>query len=442
MNRFFQGSFLVSACFPLLLCGQDASPVAPTPTGQSMVFFHPDGTSLSGWNIYRVHQHGPDAHAHWDLLPRIAVYRSHMRDHLDASSHGGGTIHAYGRKVLRDSYGMNGTAPVEAASGHDGSVMMEALAAGMTVGIVNSGHLAEPGTGCFLASVEKRDQREEIAAQLIESGADLIFGGGEVLFLPRGVEGRHGLPGVREDGRNLIAEAEEAGYQVLYTAEDLDALSADQPRLLGLFAAEDTYNALSEEELKEQGLPLYQEGAPSIARMTEAALKWCRARSKPYFLMIEEEGTDNFANATNAPGTLEAYRRADEAIAVIRKQVAAQPDLTLLVAADSEAGCAELIGLGLRSDLPEGETLRPLPGTTATGSPLDGVGGTGTLPFVSAPDQFGQRHVFAIAWGDRGDHYGSVLARAEGSRADLLPINLDNTEVYHFLRKVMFTESR
>lgn len=155
-----------------------------TPTGQNIIFIHPDGAGLSGWNIHRILRHGPDGHSHWDLLPRLAVYRSHMRDNLDASSHGGGTIHAYGVKVLRDSFGMNGKKPLKSASGYPGSVMMEARDAGLSVAIINSGHLAEPGTACMLASVESRAMREAVAAQLIETGADFIFGGGEVIFLP------------------------------------------------------------------------------------------------------------------------------------------------------------------------------------------------------------------------------------------------------------------
>lgn len=416
----------------------DSPPEVPEPSGQSLVFIHPDGTGLSGWNIYRILDYGPDGHCHWDLLPALGVYRSHMRDNLDASSHGGGTVHAYGVKVLRDSYGMNGKQPLVSSSGYPGSVMTEAMDAGMTVGIINSGHIAEPGTGCMLASVESRREAELIAAQILSSGAHLIMGGGEVLFLPEGKKGVHGAPGIRKDGIDLIEEAKAMGYTVIYHRRDLETLSADTERVLGLFAAEDTYNDENEEELKARGLKPYLPGTPSVAEMTAAALKWMEAKKRPYFLMIEEEGTDNFSNAMNASGSLEAYRRADAAIGVARKQVAISPDLTLLVAADSEAGCPELIPQGRLGDLPEGEKPGRLPGSTGAGAPLDGVDGTETRPFVSHPDQFGERHLFGVAWTDSGDHYGSVLVRAEGARANLLPFNLDNTEIYEFLRRVIF----
>ncbi|MEO0445005.1 MAG: alkaline phosphatase, partial [Verrucomicrobiota bacterium] len=181
----------------------------------------------------------------------------------------------------------------------------------------------------------------------------------------------------------------------------------------------------------------YSKKAPSVADMTEAALKWLSTGTRPYFLVVEEEGTDNFANAMNAPGTMEAFRRADAAIGVARKHVAADPDLTLLVAADSEAGIPTLVPAGRASDGKKGEKVSRLPGTTPAGAPLDGAEGTGTRPFLSATDRFGERHYFGIAWISGGDHYGSVVARAEGSRADQLPLNLDNTGVHHFIRGVL-----
>jgi len=430
---------LLLATSPVLhLAAAGPADEVPSPSGQSLVFFHPDGAGLAGWNLYRILDYGPDGHSEWDLLPGLGVYRGHMRNNLNASSHGGATTHAYGIKVLRDSFGMNGTQEIVSARGFPGSVMDEARAAGMAVGIVNSGHLAEPGTACMLASVPSRGERTAIAAQLVESGADLILGGGEVLFLPEGTRGVHGVEGVREDGRNLVEEARQAGYTVIYEASELEALSRDDENVLGLFAAENTYHALPEEELESEGKPLYLEHAPTVAEMTRAALKWLSSGHRPYFLMVEEEGTDNFANAMNASGTMEAFRRADAVIGVARKHVEADADLTLIVAADSEAGSPALISRGVADAPLKEEALPRLPVTTMAGAPLDGVGGTGTRPFVSGRDRFGQRHLFGIAWIDGGDHFGSILVRAAGSRAGDLPPNVDNTEIHRFIREVIF----
>lgn len=427
------GIFLLTLSISLASCLLHARPHAE-PTGESVVFIHPDGAGLAAWNIFRIFQYGPDGRSHWDRLPGIAVYHSHMRDHLNASSHGGGTIHAYGVKVQRDSFGQDGLKKIQSASGYPGSLMQEAQAAGMKVGIVNSGHLAEPGTAAMLASVDERSMTFAIVAQLVASGADIILGGGEVLFLPKDVKGYHGQFGMREDGRNLIREAKAKGYTVIYTIEELAQLSSEVDKVLGLFAAMDTYNAMAEEAQQLQRLPHYWPDTPTVALMTEAALNWLSAKDAPFFLMVEEEGTDNFANVTNASGMLDAMLRADEAIGVASRYVKTNPTLSLLVAADSEASGPDIIDFGIMTE-GNGAATRPLPARNISGSPMDGIGGTGTLPFVSAPDQYGQQHIFAISWIDGSDHFGGVLVRAEGPISEGLPPNVENTEIFSLIRE-------
>ncbi|WOO42990.1 alkaline phosphatase [Rubellicoccus peritrichatus] len=409
------------------------------PSGESVVFIHPDGAGLASWNIYRIAEFGPDGYSEWDLLPGMAVYRGHMKDHISASSHGGATIHAYGVKVQRDSFGQDGKVKIKAASGFDGTLMQEAKAAGLKIGIINSGHMAEPGTAAMLASVDARKMTQEIVAQLVRSGADLILGGGEKLFLPKGVVGAHGEEGIREDGNNLVKEAEASGYTVIYTLEELKTLSIDSKKVLGIFAAKDTYNAKPEEDLKARGLPLYIEDAPTVADMTEAALKWFSGQPTPFFLMVEEEGTDNFANSMNASGMIEATRRADAAIGIARKYVAAIPELSLIVAADSEASGPDIIDFGVYSEDNEAAKT-PVPATNSRGAAMDGATGTKTLPFISGPDRFGQRHVFAVTWVDGGDHFGGVLVRADGPIAKDLPANVDNTAIYKLIHDTILDD--
>ncbi len=86
-------------------------------------------------------------------------------------------------------------------------------------------------------------------------------------------------------------------------------------------------------------LPLYVETAPTVAEMLEASLKILRRDPDGFFVVVEEEGTDNFANSNNAVGTIEAMRRADAAIGVAMDYVNTQDPNTLVVtAADSDAG--------------------------------------------------------------------------------------------------------
>lgn len=405
------------------------------PVQGSAIFIHPDGSSVSAWGAARLLAAGPDGELSWDRLEHIGVYRGHLVGSLGATSHGGATAHAYGVKVPWESYGMRGTEPLTSLSGKPHSLMIEARDAGLATAIINSGHLAEPGTGVFAASARSRTDVDTITRQIVESGVDIILGGGEALLLPPDVVGRHGFRGIRRDGSNLVERARELGYTVVYTRDELLGLPTATEKVLGLFAAAHTFNDRSEQELRVRGLPLYQPVAPTVAEMLEVSLRLLRARGTRFFLVLEEEGSDNFANHNNAIGTLTAIARADSAIGVALDDMATHPETLLLTAADSDAGGMEV--------LPVRDSARfglPLDLLTTNGGALDGPDGTGSLPFVSQPDRFGDRLRFGIAWAGYEDLLGGVVARAHGLNAELLPPSVDNTDVYRMLYATLFGE--
>lgn len=397
----------------------------------NVIFIHPDGTSLSNWIAMRMLYYGPDSESNWDKLPNLAIYTPHTSNTLTPSSNAGATMHSYGKKVVYDSYGMDGTSSLTALSGEQMSIMQEAKSKGILTGIINSGHIVEPGTGVFVASSESRQNGEEIAKKIVQSGTDLIFAGGEDLLLPKGVKGRFG-EGVREDGLNLISWASENGYTVIYTREEIRNLDVSSEKILGVFALRSTFNDLEEEKLSELDLNNFDPNAPTIAEMTDAAIKFFDAKGKQFFLVIEEEGTDNFGNHTNANGMLEALKRADDAIGAASQFVESNKNTMLITAADSEAGGMEIISYtNIKADV-------PMPSNDKTGSMYDGQNGTETLPFLAQPDKFGNRHPFGIAWSTSYDVTGAVVARAQGINSNLMTGNIQNTDLYRFMYATLF----
>jgi len=207
----------------------------------NVIFFHPDGTALAGWNAIRVLYYGPDGELNWDRLSHIGLYQGHTKNTLTSSSEGGATTHAYGVKVELLSYGMDGTKPLTSRSGSNLSIMMEAKSKGINIGIINSGKIVEPGTGVFVASDVSRANEDAISKKIIESGANLIFSGGEENLLPAGIEGKFG-PGKRKDGINVIDLAKQLGYKVIYSREELASISNESEKVLGIFARSHTFN--------------------------------------------------------------------------------------------------------------------------------------------------------------------------------------------------------
>lgn len=413
--------------------GDRTTQEGPQPRQGSAIFIHPDGAGVAAWGAARLLLAGPDGEISWDRLEHVGVYRGHMTDNLGASSHGGATAHAYGVKPPYDSYGMKGDRMLTSLSGKPYSIMAEAREAGLATALINSGHIAEPGTGVFAASAPSRGETDLITRQIIESGTDIIMAGGEVLLLPSGVKGRHGHPGLRADGLDLIERARELGYTVVYDRQQLKNLPAGTRKVLGVFAAGHTFNDFPEESLNAMQRPAYRADAPSVAEMTAAALRILRADGRRFLLVVEEEGSDNFANVNNAPGTLTALARADSAIAVALDYVRANPNTLLVTTADSDAGGLQVVPLNDPA-APDA----PLADRTDNGAPLDGRSGTASPPFIARPDRAGQRHAFGIAWAARGDMLGGIVARAHGLNAERLPTSVDNTDIYRMLYATLF----
>lgn len=403
-------------------------------TANNVIFIHPDGAGVANWQAARFYWAGPDAEINWDRIPHIAVYRGHMADSLSATSNGGATSHAYGIKVPSLAFGTDGKSASRptAANGEQGSLMHEAMRRGVRTGLVNSGSIIEPGTACFVASTAHRDDYEQITAQVVESGVDVILSGGEEWFLPSSKEGRHVKTGKRTDGRDLIEEAKKNGYTVVFNRTELETLPPETKKLLGIFAEQDTFNDMEGDKLKASGLPTYSPLAPTLQEMTSAALRVLAPG--PFFLVVEEEGSDNFANFNNAPGVLDALKRADDAFGTALDFVEKNPETLLITTADSSAGSMDVLGFPPKPDL----LAKAASGKDANGAPY-GLTSEGQ-PFLSKPDRSGVAHPFVITWGTSSDASGGILVRAAGKNADEVRGSFDNTKIYSLMRKVLFEE--
>ncbi|MEL6903191.1 MAG: alkaline phosphatase, partial [Cyanobacteria bacterium J06606_4] len=449
---------------------------APEPTADTgnVIFIHPDGASPSHYAAARFSSVGTDGRLNWDQMSDAGVYLGHIDDRLVATSNAGAVVHAYGVKPFAGSYGFD--APVDeggeeivSLSGVPDTIMQEAQAAGKAIGIINSGFIAEPGTGVFLSDVDSRRDTEEITAEVLDSGAEVILGAGETDYLPVGTVGRFGEEGTREDGRNLIEEAEAAGYTIVYNREELMAVDTEgTDRLLGIFAAEDTYNDTFEDNLRDQGLvdengdlllygqPPLNPNPPTVAEMMEVALPILDSDPEGFMLVLEEEATDNFGNNNNAAGTIEAALRADEAIGLALDFVDnVDPNTLVLTAADSDAGGLEVddtpIGEGTfgltepESDFTirtQAETQAFGPGADGTLVELDDVDGSNNgnfEPFVTgAPDADGDVFDFGVAWASLTDVNGGIVSKAYGLNSEDLPATADNTDMYRLMYQTLF----
>jgi alkaline phosphatase len=186
------------------------------------------------------------------------------------------------------------------------------------------------------------------------------------------------------------------------------------------------------DKLKALGLPTYSPLAPTLQEMTSAALRVLAPG--PFFLVVEEEGSDNFANFNNAQGTLDALKRADDAFGSALDFLKEHPETLLITAADSSAGSMDVLGFPPKPDL----LAKAASGKDSNGAPY-GLTPEGQ-PFLSKPDRSGVAHPFVITWGTLSDASGGILVRAAGKNADEVQGSFDNTKIYSLMRKVLFED--
>ncbi|MFN6230997.1 MAG: alkaline phosphatase, partial [Dolichospermum sp.] len=450
----------------------------------NVIFIHPDGTSPSHYMATRNVDLGPDGRLNWDKMSNAGVYLGHMENQLTGTSNAGAVTHANGVKVFNESFGLNeDQSIITPASGKVGyTILEEAIAAGKATALIQSGHIGEPGTAAFAAAttnrvgntIRARDKTAEIAEQVIRSGTQIIMAGGEVYLLPKGTTGFHVTAQIdaafadAEDRPtiNLIDLAISLGYSVVYTEEQMNTAVASataSTKLLGVFAANHTFNDRTEEALglnSANPQPLYLATAPTVAEMLDASLKILSKDPDGFFVVVEEEGSDNFANNNNAVGTIEAVRRADAAIGVAMNYVnTIDPNTLVITAADSDAGGLQVFQFEpytrpagnstssptLADTEPSAPFIRVNPTTTNTNQAvLDGVNGsTGTAeapwkPFAAKSSIDGAMGNFGVAWVGTPDFPGSIVAKAYGMNAEKLPSTLDNTEIYDLMYQTMF----
>ncbi|MEL6908166.1 MAG: alkaline phosphatase, partial [Planctomycetota bacterium] len=259
---------------------------------------------------------------------------------------------------------------VDATGASVPTVLEVAKARGLATGLVSDTRLTHATPASFAAHVPSRDMENVIAEQMLATGPDVMLSGGRRHFAPADTVGSK-----RDDDRDLLAEAEAAGYAVV---TDREGLAAAGPRVLGLFADSGMLDAITERRTRGAA----DRTEPSLTEMAIAAIDRLDDDDDGFFLMIESGQIDWAGHANDAGWLLHEMLRADEMLADVRRWVQHDGETLLLVTADHETG-----GLGVgyrRGDAPE---PRALPGDAFVGvrfEPGQSFGEPGQLDQLAA----------------------------------------------------------
>jgi alkaline phosphatase len=213
-----------------------------------------------------------------------------------------------------------------------------------TTGLVTTTRLTHATPACFAAHLGNRNSEAAIAEQMLDTGVDVLLGGGLSAWIPKGTKvsdfgafspaaGADAVSG-RKDKKNLIQKASQQGYKLVTNREELLS-SRGTAKLLGLFAASHVPYALDRQ-------PGDGANVPSLAEMTSAALEILSRNKAGFFLMVEGGRIDHAAHNNDAAAMLAETIDFDEAVGAAHMFAKQHPNTIVLVTADHATGAPAL----------------------------------------------------------------------------------------------------
>lgn len=244
----------------------------------------------------------------------VGTARTYSTDSWVTDSAAGATAYACGIKTY------NGAIAVDPQGKPCATLFEAAKEKGITTGVVVTTRITHATPAAFSSHVPRRANEDDIAAQQIEQGMKVIFGGGGMYFTPKEAGGK------RTDGRNLLTESKAKGYTVV---QDLASFrAATKAPLMAVFAPDHMNFEIDRD-------PNVQ---PSLAEMTKKALELVKNSPKGFLIMVEGSRIDHAAHANDLGGHVHDILAYDDAVRVALDFAKADGNTLVISVADHETG--------------------------------------------------------------------------------------------------------
>ncbi len=207
---------------------------------------------------------------------------------------------------------------------------------GLATGVVTTTSVQHATPAAFTAHHPDRNQQIPIAdQQVLESGVDVMLGGGTAWLNPAGTTSR------RVD-EGLIDAIADAGYRYVTTADALAEIDPKGGRLWGAFAVEHLPYVLDRPP-----------EVPSLPTMVDKALDVLVTDPDGFFLVVEAGRIDHAGHGNNVGRLVEEVVELDQTVELLLAWVDEHPDTSVIVTADHECGGLEIVSGADAGELPE-----------------------------------------------------------------------------------------
>ncbi|CAG9824655.1 unnamed protein product [Phaedon cochleariae] len=304
-------------------------------TAKNVILFLGDGMSIPTVAATRVYIGGEEKELTFEKFPFTGLSKTYCVDHQTADSACSATAYLGGVKANLGTIGVSAAVSKKNCTAmndpenHVDSIARLFQLKGKRSGLVTNTKVTHASPAGVYAHTAYRNWEsdtsvlksgldpttcQDIARQLIfgDTGKNLqvILGGGRKKFLPKEEVDEEGKRGERSDGANLIEEwkkqKERAGvrFEYVWNREQLLHVQNDTEYLLGLFSSSHMdYN-----------LERDRDSDPSLAEMTEAAIRVLSGGDEGFFLFVEGGRIDTAHHDTFAQKALDETAEFSKAV--------------------------------------------------------------------------------------------------------------------------------
>jgi alkaline phosphatase len=266
----------------------------------AVILFVSENLTPSTLSAARLFNGGADFRFGMESLPYLALASPRARDYAVADVAAAASAIASGQLVNRGALSVT-------PDGQTLETLLEqARRAGRATGLVSNTPLTEPATAAFFAAGFDPANTDALAVHLLEKApVDLVLGGGAAQMVPA----EQG--GTRQDGRDLLLEARQRGYDIVRTREELESTPGwRSPQVFGIFAEGDLAFAEDASRYPSQ---------PNLSDLVRRAIELLQFNRRGYFLVVNAGLAGRAAQLGRGESLLREIAVLDEAVETARK---------------------------------------------------------------------------------------------------------------------------
>ncbi|MBC8112539.1 MAG: alkaline phosphatase [Verrucomicrobia bacterium] len=235
----------------------------------------------------------------------VGFSKTHTINGSITDSGAGATALAIGQKTYGYAIGVDADKKIQV------NIREIAETNGLATGLVATCSITHATPASFIAHQPYRAMEEDIAADFLKSNIDVFIGGGRQFFT------------IRKDGRNLINELIDKGYQISDTTDDFTKFHVGK---LAAFTAGMHPKKMSEGR------------GDLLLHSTQTAIKLLNQNKKGFFLMVEGSQIDWGGHANDSQYIINEMLDFDKAIGAALDFAEKDGNTLVIITADHETG--------------------------------------------------------------------------------------------------------